>query len=875
MAMDDPWGSPWADETQTPHPIKLKENGFAFKPTTPVKAASLALEQKTSSPWDDADDDGFGEWAVGTPEKKGKGLGLDGADDGWTSNVGDGPGYGFTIEDSHALSGSLDNDTTISDDRTPTLGLSLLPKSSGILRQPSPDPWAMDTNQEDELAETLPVTADRHHKGGIAVEPMLDLSHDEEITQVVSPVVVEDGVLLGTIGIENSLTTTNGANIVAEESSRSNVGIVETLTPIEVHEQNGDIQEAQHVPSRPSSSPSEHSRHDDTTQDSPRTSLDEEPKRPSVAKKVSTKIQELVEHFDGLAKQEEIAVPIAGRIGSPARKTEDVGDVNEDEEEMDDFGDFENVQSETDEPIDERRANPPPKSPIHEDSKVTAREPEAVHEVSRAQVVPKDIGPVEFTVDATVLDRIYSQTEAKPPPEKVFIPEVGSHDSFSSTEERKTWYRISRYGTMRKYNTGGDENYVRVNWTQSQVRAEILKTVARWIEEDRISGRVVLGGASKGSSIFGWNDSKAAPVPLAAAFAVNNGRQKAVPAAIEPVVEIPREWPKGLVRTRSTSRSPSLSKARRKSSTKSITTEDAKPQLPVANFGWNAAAPSVQDSKPQSPVHKKNPSGSSSGAPLAVGKIAPAPLPTASRVSSPLAGPTKRDISMNGTPPRSHSNANTSVSIPPFLNTSNITNGDDGWGELVSSPSTNFTPAIPSPSPSPSKSLHKTTGNLGSAFPQTAPTLELTSVHFQPLKVEQTVDWASNFNESLSLVTTNSTTINTTDTFSQDGFTTSSNDYMGTAFSPNAQAVRQPTTAVSVDPWASADFSFFESSTASVSKPTNAPMPKSMPKSVTFSTSAVTSIPPQNPKSREEIEQDRIVQSVVKGLPDLSYMLRK
>jgi len=109
MAMDDPWGSPWADETQTPHPIKLKENGFAFKPTTPVKAASLALEQKTSSPWDDPDDDGFGEWAVGTPEKKEKGLGLDGADDGWTSNVGDGPGYGFTIEGSHALSGKLDD----------------------------------------------------------------------------------------------------------------------------------------------------------------------------------------------------------------------------------------------------------------------------------------------------------------------------------------------------------------------------------------------------------------------------------------------------------------------------------------------------------------------------------------------------------------------------------------------------------------------------------------------------------------------------------------------------------------------------------------------------------------------------------------------
>jgi hypothetical protein len=37
----------------------------------------------------------------------------------------------------------------------------------------------------------------------------------------------------------------------------------------------------------------------------------------------------------------------------------------------------------------------------------------------------------------------------------------------------------------------------------------------------------------------------------------------------------------------------------------------------------------------------------------------------------------------------------------------------------------------------------------------------------------------------------------------------------------------------------------------------------------------VSSIPPRSQKSREEIEQDRIVQSVVNGLPDLSYMLRR
>jgi hypothetical protein len=47
------------------------------------------------------------------------------------------------------------------------------------------------------------------------------------------------------------------------------------------------------------------------------------------------------------------------------------------------------------------------------------------------------------------------------------------------------------------------------------------------------------------------------------------------------------------------------------------------------------------------------------------------------------------------------------------------------------------------------------------------------------------------------------------------------------------------------------------------------------PKSVTFSPPAATPIPRRNQKSREEIEQDGIVQKVVQGLPDLSYMLRR
>jgi len=144
---------------------------------------------------------------------------------------------------------------------------------------------------------------------------------------------------------------------------------------------------------------------------------------------------------------------------------------------------------------------------------------------------------------------------------------------------------------------------------------------------------------------------------------------------------------------------------------------------------------------------------------------------------------------------------------------------------------------------------------------------------------EQNGGWASHLTEGLAPEVPenmNTMTTNTKNIFSQTGFTIPNKNEIGKAFSPAAQIAHQPVSAANVDPWASADFSFFEIGVVPVSKQAAAPIPKSIPpRSVTFSTPAVASIPPQNQKSREELEQDRIVQSVVKGLPDLSYMLRK
>jgi hypothetical protein len=93
----------------------------------------------------------------------------------------------------------------------------------------------------------------------------------------------------------------------------------------------------------------------------------------------------------------------------------------------------------------------------------------------------------------------------------------------------------------------------------------------------------------------------------------------------------------------------------------------------------------------------------------------------------------------------------------------------------------------------------------------------------------------------------------------------------------NVKATNPTMSAHSSDPWASADFSFFEAPRAPQPKYVTALVPKAIPtKSVTFGTpTSATELPRRDQRSREEIEHDRIVQNVIKSLPDLTYMLRR
>ncbi|KAL7801740.1 hypothetical protein V8C43DRAFT_271831 [Trichoderma afarasin] len=113
---------------------------------------------------------------------------------------------------------------------------------------------------------------------------------------------------------------------------------------------------------------------------------------------------------------------------------------------------------------------------------------------------------IHFPIDLAKLDDLFPSTPPiKTEPE--LVPDVIIDDTFASSNERRAWYRISRYGSKRKHDLGGDENYVRVSWSKSQIRERTTQTVRRWMEEDSITGRVVLGRRLGGSGavMFNWN----------------------------------------------------------------------------------------------------------------------------------------------------------------------------------------------------------------------------------------------------------------------------------------------------------------------------------------------------------------------------------
>jgi len=89
------------------------------------------------------------------------------------------------------------------------------------------------------------------------------------------------------------------------------------------------------------------------------------------------------------------------------------------------------------------------------------------------------------------------------------VSEIQPEELLSSTSARKTWHRISRNGTLRAYDSGDVNDYVRVVWSGSATEKKVLETVNRWVTEDRMQFGAPSFGASSSpfGPSFGWTDS--------------------------------------------------------------------------------------------------------------------------------------------------------------------------------------------------------------------------------------------------------------------------------------------------------------------------------------------------------------------------------
>lgn len=274
-----------------------------------------------------------------------------------------------------------------------------------------------------------------------------------------------------------------------------------------------------------------------------------------------------------------------------------------------------------------------PTSPFeHSEAQAEVTVPEIQPSVELKEPVKAPIEKVDipYPIDLSHLDALFPSTEAvnvDPEP----VPDVIIDDTFAPGSERKAWYLLSRAGSLRMHNMGEDENYVRMDWTHSTVRMDTLKTVRRWLEEDSITGRVVLGRktGALGANMFNWN-STAPEVDVGVLLGKTSGHRK--------------ETSKGSIASLASLASPV-----------------------AATFGWS--------SQPSSPVASAAPS---LGAPARPQSLIMPPKQTFPRdsIDQALSRPTRP-------PPQP-----LTIAKPQESNDGAEDDDDDEWGEMVASPTT-------------------------------------------------------------------------------------------------------------------------------------------------------------------------------------------
>ncbi|KAI0884301.1 uncharacterized protein GGS22DRAFT_21688 [Annulohypoxylon maeteangense] len=848
--MDDPWGSPWASsdttsKLQPPTPIPSPPKDLLSPPPRAFIGSTSNLQ--IQSPW--ANDDGFRDW-----------TGAEQAD--ITANALD---WGVWAEPPSRISqpsprpGSINRSSiALPSSAATSPGLRPLPRSRGssVFRHHSPDPWATEFSLQDRKPDSPIVNLDAlgiaalDDRAEILETPAPSAQRKDVVEALEASVEDTQSRKEGTKPLDDELQSREPSSLRSSPRESRDVD-ADSVPKVDIHDN----------PSRPSSVLSLGSSNEVERQDSPITSIDEDPKSrlQATSRKASGKVQELVGLYDHLAKAvtEEPSPPRldAPSRGSRERSLSQARSIGAEDDT--DFGDFEDVKSEYSKPASvintstPSKRSPTPKAPVddtinqNQANESPGRENASLKEASASiQKIIEKFGPVRFDVDFQLIDKIFpdlpGDTDEKTS-ETIEIPERIIQDSFTAISERKTWYRISRYGSMLKHDSGDEDNYHRVQWSKSHIHSDTIKIVRRWMEEDSIAGRTTVGVGQR-TSVFNWDSSAAAPVDLGKVFARKTSVAHSRNSSMTPQIQSPSQSVHSIG---------SSFDARKSIKSPILPPSGAPIQKAIANpnFRWSSesirSAPITLPSRDEKIEHT---------APKT--QTVPAAIKIESRTST-----------TNQTPIQA---TQTEVILD---------DEDDDWGEMVSSPQVDVHPG-----PSLTKPLNNANGSTS-----TIPTVlanDISKVDPKNIAVAQSNNTAPKLSVSIPQSsqapqkvpqqTGSSSAAPRVDPWPLADFSIFESLSAGTP-----KSLRQ-------DPWPLADFSMFESPTSgSVSNWMSSLKSKSKPitkprESQSIRASMDQVIETQTPlkavlgpiqSSNSERGQDDIVRSIIQNLPDLSYML--
>ncbi len=283
----------------------------------------------------------------------------------------------------------------------------------------------------------------------------------------------------------------------------------------------------------------------DVAKSVPRNDSTEELKPGSQAQQQkASKVQELVDMYDGIAKktvcpppdivsresrssgsaaasQEELTTQDSLIEEHPSLDTEKDSKVVQEDEDVSastkteapgtkDLAVAEDIPAFSADAIDEETISALVEAKQDTKSNAEATTRSAYDEQQLLKNTTSDTSHPPYPIDLSNLEALFpGSTPSTTNPEPV--PDVIIDNSYTTTSERRTWYRISRFGSTRKHDSGEEDNYKRITWATSEVRTKTLHIVRRWMEQDSITGRVVLGSRKAGplgASMFNWDSSE-------------------------------------------------------------------------------------------------------------------------------------------------------------------------------------------------------------------------------------------------------------------------------------------------------------------------------------------------------------------------------